>query len=38
VPENADIILQELLSRLRGDNTSNYIVKLHDLRSMYSNV
>jgi hypothetical protein len=27
-----------LLSRLRGDNTSNYIVKLHDLRSMYSNV
>ncbi len=36
VPENADIILQELLSRLRRDNASNYVVKLHDLSTLYS--
>jgi hypothetical protein len=36
LPENAGTILQELLSNLRRDNASNYIVKLDGRSSMYS--
>lgn len=36
LPENAGAVLQALLSELRRHNASNYVVKLHDLSTLYS--
>ena len=36
VPENAERVLLALLSELRRDNVSNYVVKLHDMSTLYS--
>ena len=36
VPENAGVVLQALISEMQRHNASNYVVKLHDLSTPYS--
>jgi hypothetical protein len=36
LPENAGVVLQALISEMQRHNASNYVVKLHDLSTPYS--